>query len=269
LYGTTSTGGANGTGTLFRVTLPPPGANAPSIPAGGVVPLYSAAATIQPGEWVSIYGSNLATATATWAGDFPTTLGGTSVTINAKPAYLWYVSPGQINLQAPDDTATGPVTVVVTTGNGIATSSVTLGRFGPSFSLLDAKHVTGIILRGDGSGAYGGGTYDILGPAGMSLGYATVAAKAGDSLVLFAVGLGPTNPAVPAGQAFMGAAATTNAVTVTINGVSVTPDFAGLSAAGLYQINLTLPAGAGTGDVPIQASVGGAATPAGVVIALR
>ncbi|MBZ5608563.1 MAG: hypothetical protein LAP38_09910 [Acidobacteriia bacterium] len=77
-----------------------------------------------------------------------------------------------------------------------------MAQLAPSFLLLDAKHVTGIIIRSDGSGAYGGGTYDILGPTGNSLGYATVTAKAGDSVELFGVGLGPTSPAVPAGQAF-------------------------------------------------------------------
>ena len=104
-------------------------------------------------------------------------LGGTSVTINNRPAYLWYVSPGQINLQLPDDTATGSVSVVVTTAGGTVTSSVNLGPFSPSFSLLDGKHVAGIIARSDGSGAYGGGTYDVVGPTGTSLGYKTVAAK--------------------------------------------------------------------------------------------
>ena len=113
------------------------------------------------------------------------------------------------------------------------------GPIWPSFLLLDSKHVAGIILRSNGSGAYGGGTYDIIGPTGNSLGYPTVAAKAGDTIELFAVGLGPTNPAVPAGQAFSGAAPTTNPVTLLINNVSVTPTFAGLSGAGLYQINLT------------------------------
>ena len=60
----------------------------PSISPGGVVPLDSTVNTIQPGEWVSIYGTNLASGTAFWNGDFPTSLGGTSVEINGKAAYL-------------------------------------------------------------------------------------------------------------------------------------------------------------------------------------
>jgi uncharacterized protein (TIGR03437 family) len=52
---------------------------------------------------VSIYGTNLASGTTIWNGDFPVSLGGTSVEIDGKPAYLEFVSPGQINLQAPDD----------------------------------------------------------------------------------------------------------------------------------------------------------------------
>ena len=235
----------------------------------GTVPVYSSSNTIQPGEWVSIYGSNLANGNATWSGNFPTLLGGTSVTINGKSAFLWYVSPGQINLQAPNDTAAGIVQVAVETAAGIATSTVTLAQFAPSFLLQDAKHVSGIILRSNGSGALGGGAYDILGPTGTSFGFPSVAARAGDTVTLFGVGFGPTNPAVPAGQAFSGSAPTTNSVQVLINNVSVTPTFAGLSSAGLYQLNVTIPAGAGTGDVSLQASVGGARTPAGVVISLQ
>jgi len=58
-------------------------------------------------------------------------------------------------------------------------------------------------------------------------------------------------------------------VTVRINSVSVPTAFAGLSGAGVYQINLTIPSGLGTGDVLLQASVGGVQTPAGVVISLQ
>src|SRR5208283_4389463 len=149
--------------------------------------------------------TNLASSTVIWSGNFPTSLGGTSVTINGHAAYLLLVSPTQINLQAPNDTSTGSVPVVVTTAGGTATSAVTLAQFAPSFLLLDSKHVAGIILRSNGSGAYGDGTYDILGPTGSSLGYSAVAAKAGDTLALFALGLGPTSHSVPAGQAFSGA----------------------------------------------------------------
>jgi uncharacterized protein (TIGR03437 family) len=249
---------------LFTISEPPP-----AITPGGVVPVASAAGIIQAGEWVSIYGNNLASGTANWTGNFPVSLAGTSVTIDGKPGYLSYVSPTQVNVQAPGDMATGSVAVVVTTAFGTAASNVTLAPIAPSFFLLDAKHVAGIILRTDGSGAYGGGSYDIIGPTGSSLGYRTVAAKAGDSVELFGTGFGPTNPVEPAGQAFSGAAPASNPVTLHINNVSVTPPFAGLSGAGLYQINLTIPAGLGAGDVPLQASVGGVQTPSGVVISLQ
>src|ERR1035438_767963 len=81
---------------------------------------------------------------------------------------------------------------------------------------------------------------------------------------------GPTNPPVAAGQAFSGAASTTNPVQLSINYISVTPIFAGISSAGLYQMNIvTLPSGLGTGDVLLQAIVGGARTPSNVVISLQ
>jgi uncharacterized protein (TIGR03437 family) len=242
---------------------------APVITPGGIVPLYSSVNTIQPGEWISIYGSNFANTITGWDGTFTNTLGGVSVTINGKAAWLSYVSPLQINAQAPDDTATGTVSVVVTAAAGTATGTVTLAPFAPSLALLDDKHVAGIILRPNGSGAYGGGSYDIIGPTGTSLGYRTVAAKAGDTIALYAVGLGPTNPSVPSGTAFTGAAPTTNPVKVLISGTSVTPSFAGLSGAGLDQLNLTVPVGLGTGDVSVAALVGGLQTQSGVVISLQ
>jgi uncharacterized protein (TIGR03437 family) len=262
-FGAGSNPGATIIFSLPQIFLPP------AITTGGVVPIFSSSTTIQPGSWVSIYGNNLAGPSTEWNGNFPTTLGGVEVTIDSKPAYLWYVSPTQINLQAPDDVATGDVDVVVTTLGGSARSTVALAQYSPSFLLLDNEHVTGIISRSNGSGAYGGGTYDIIGPTGNSLGYRTVAAEAGDSITLFAVGLGPTVPVVQPGKLFSGAAPTTNPVSLLIQNVSVTPSFAGLSEAGLYQINLTVPAGLGAGDVPLVATVGAAQTQPGVVISLQ
>jgi uncharacterized protein (TIGR03437 family) len=250
--------------------LTPSQPDAPSITPHGIVPIYSSSNTIQPGSWVSIYGRNLAPGVVTWNGDFPTTLGGTSVSVNDRPAYLRFVSPFQIDLQAPDDTAAGIVNVVVTTPTGAAASTVKLAQFGPSFSVLDGRHVAGIMVRSNGSGAYGSGTYDIVGPTGASLGYKTVAAQAGDILILFGAGFGPTTPPVPAGKAYSGDAATTDSVQLLINNIAVAPAFSGIISAGLYQISVVpVPAGLGVGDVPLLATVGGFKTQSGVVLSLQ
>lgn len=247
----------------------------PAAPAGppsitSIHPNDSSSDSIQPGSWISIYGNNLASSTMLWTGNFPTQLSDASVTIDGKPGYLYYVSSTQINLQAPDDPNTGSVNVTVQTSGGTATSTVNLAPYSPAWSLLDATHIAGIILR-NGDGAYGGGTYDIIGPTGSSLGYATVAAKAGDQVALFGIGFGPTNPTELAGQAFSGAAPLTAAgnLQLTIAGTAVTPSFAGLTSAGLYQFNLTIPQGLPSGDQMLSATIGGVTTQSGVVISLQ
>lgn len=247
----------------------------PTINAGGAVTLNGTANVIQPGAWFSIYGTNLifGSVPQVWSGNYPTILGGTSVTINNKPAYLWYAGATQLNLQAPDDATRGVVNVAVTTSSGTAASTVTLADQSPAWNLLgDNKHVADIIVRPDGSGAYGSGSgsYDIIGPTGTSLGYKTVAAKAGDTIVLFGGGFGPTSPPIPAGQAYSGPAATAIAnIAVTINSHPVSSFFTGVASPGLFQFNITLPSGLGTGDQPLSAVVNSVSTPAGAVIALQ
>lgn len=241
-----------------------------SISAGGIVPASSTVSgPIQAGSWINIYGSNLATGVANWNGDFPTSLNGTTVTINNKSAFISYVSPLQINVQAPDDTQTGSVVVAVTNPNGTGSATATLAQAAPSFLVLDNTHVAGIIPRTDGSGAQAGGAYDFLGPTGSSLGFPTTAAKAGDVIALFGVGFGPTNPPVPAGQPFAGAAPAVNPVQVLIGGVTVTPLFSGIASPGLFQFNIQIPPGLGTGDLSLTAVVSGVQTPPGPVISIQ
>jgi uncharacterized protein (TIGR03437 family) len=242
---------------------------APVIAAGGVVPLNGKINAIQAGEWVSIFGSNLASGTAVWKGDFPTMLGGTSVQINGKAAYLSFVSPTQINLQAPDDPGGGAVSVTVTTAAGTAHSTVSLIPYSPSFPLLDSRHIAAIIVRSDRSGAYANGTYDILGPTGNCFGYRTVAARPGDVVEIFGVGFGPTTPFVPAGKPFSGAAPIMGVFSLTINKIPVKPTFVGMSSPGLYQINVVIPPGIGAGDVSIVATVGGASTQGNLLFSLQ
>ena len=246
----------------IRVLAPDP----PKITPDGIVPLYSSVPTIQPGSWVSLFGANLAPATTFWNSDFPTSLGGVSVTINNKLAYLWSVSPTQINLQAPDDSTIGTVSVVINTPNGTATSTVRLAPQGPSFSLLgDGKHVAAQIATPSGNGAFG--TYDLVGPLN-TFSFSTRPVKAGETLTLYGVGFGPTSPPVPAGKAFSGAAPTGTPVSVTIGGITAPVAFSGITQSGLYQINITVP-NAPSGDQPIAATVNAVQTPAGPVVSMQ
>jgi uncharacterized protein (TIGR03437 family) len=225
--------------------------------------------TVQPGSWISIYGANLADGTVVWSGDFPTLLGGVSVTVDGKPAYLWMASPTQINLQAPDDAAIGAVSVVVNSPSGTVMSTVTLAPQSPSLSLLgDGKHVAATIATPTGSGAWGGGTYDLMGPLN-TFSFGGRPAHAGEMLTLYGTGFGVTNPAVPAGQVFTGPAApTVNPVIVTIGGVNAPVSFAGMVEAGMYQINVLVPS-LPSGDQPVVVSVNGMQSPAGPVVTVQ
>jgi len=245
-------------------TIVPP---APVIFTGAVVTLDSTSSTIQPGSWASIFGTNLAGAVAIWKGDYPMSLGGVSVTVNGRPAYLSYVGPGQINMQTPDDSARGSVSVVIQTPGGSATSTATLADVSPSLNLFDNKHVAGVILTPNGTGAYAGGTYDLVGPAG-AFSFTTRPVKAGEVLLLYGTGFGPTIPTVYAGIPFSGAAPTVDAVRVTLGGVSVTPISSVAYASGAYQIALTVPS-LPSGDQSLAMTVGGAQTPANVVVTVQ
>ena len=65
------------------------------------------------------FGANLAASTRTLAASdvvnnqLPTILGGVSVQVDGKPAYMYFASPGQINVLAPADTGSGPVPVAL------------------------------------------------------------------------------------------------------------------------------------------------------------
>jgi uncharacterized protein (TIGR03437 family) len=245
----------------------------------GIVPIYGTANTIQPGSWFSIYGSGLTCGVYNWNGDFPIQLGifqssGTvNVIVNGSSAYLWYASPTQINAQAPDDTTTGQVDVHVefTCGNAVlnggADASVTLAPVSPSLSLFDATHPAAEIATPNGSGAYGNGTYDLLGPPGI-LTVPTRPVRPGETIVLYGVGFGPTTPMVDAGRPFVGAASTNYPVTVTIGGKSAPVAFSGMVGAGLYQINVTVP-DLPAGDQPLAALVDGVGTQAGIVVVVQ
>jgi len=146
---------------------------------------------IVPNSWVTIFGTNLASKTDNWGhaivnGQLPTSLDGVSVTIGGKAAYVYFISPGQINVLAPDIPA-GPVSVTVTTaGVTSATYTATAAQYGPAF--FEWPNSQPVATRQDYSYAVKAGTF---------AGATTVAAKPGDVLILWGTGFGPTNPAPP------------------------------------------------------------------------
>jgi len=78
------------------------GSSTPSINAGGVIDIAAYQSLLTSGGIMSAYGTNLADgiyqATST---PLPVSLGDVEVTVNGENAALFYVSPGQINFQAP------------------------------------------------------------------------------------------------------------------------------------------------------------------------
>lgn len=240
----------------------------PSINNSGVVSAGGFQSTLRSGSWGTIYGSNLATSAArNWGpGDFngnsfPTSLDGVYVTVGGQPAFVRSISATQINFQCPDGIGTGSVPVTVI--NNLGTSNTvlaTVDNYAPAF-FIGTTTGTGASARNyvaATESVKGGVVY--IGPANTS---GVRPAKAGEILTLWGTGFGPTTPAVPAGAIFSGAAPLNDAVQILIDGVAITPDFAGLSAAGLYQFNIVVP-NLSPGDHKLAAAIGGVSTADGI-----
>ncbi len=239
----------------------------PVISTNGVVNGASFQPSIVSNSWVTILGSSLASKTDDWSsaiigGRFPVSLDGVSVTIGGKAAYINFISPGQINLLAPD-VAFGPLPLTVTTSSGTsATYTVTSNQYGPAF--FEWPNAQPVATRQDFSWAVKNGTF---------AGTTTVPAKPGDVIILWGTGFGPTNPVAPDGVPVPSDATysttalpdvTIDKVPVTVYGAALAPGF-----AGLYQVAIQVPLSLADGSWPIQASIGGVASPVGVVLTVQ
>jgi uncharacterized protein (TIGR03437 family) len=252
-------------------TLSPAASNTkPSISAGnGVVNAASFAPSIAPGAFISIFGTNFSTTTRNWSGNdivngkLPTSLDGVSVMVNGKPAAVSYISPTQINAQSPDDSSTGVVNVVVTNAGGSSDpAATTLVLESPAlfaFSQQNSRYAAAVAT--DGS---------YLGPPGL-LGdnVTTRPAHAGEIISLWGNGFGATNPPVPTGELFSGAAPLVGDVTATIGGAPADVQFAGLSGASLYQFNVVVPAGTPAGDQKVVIKINGIQTQDNLFLAVQ
>ena len=219
---------------------------------------------ISPGSWITIWGANLATTSRNWrpdteiiGGRLPILLDGVSVTIDGKPSAVNYISPGQLNVQAPDDTTTGAVQVVVTSPGGTATATTTMQTVSPGLFMYDATNVAAQHVG-----------YSIVAPAGLYPG--STPARPGEVIILYATGFGPTLPPTPSGQLVPAAPVVDlSAITLTIGGKPAQVQWAGIVGAGLWQLNIQVPQDAPNGNAAVVARIGGKNTQGSAVVAIQ
>jgi uncharacterized protein (TIGR03437 family) len=203
-----------------------------------------------------VKGTNLSDVTRIWGdADFaglgnklPTVLSGVQVLVNGTAAAVYYVSPTQVSFQVPAGiSGTASMQVI---RDGIASSTMT------AQAVSSAPGIFPIILGGTN---YAAGVFldgKIVGDPAASSGFRK--AKPGDTIELFATGLAPS----AAGTAV--SLSPLNGVTVTIGSTTVTADFAGLVAAGEFQINFKVPqefAGMPEANYPITITVNRVSSP--------
>jgi len=213
----------------------------------GIVNAASGYQAFSPGTIISIYGSLLAGSTQSAATvPLPTTLGGVSVSIGGIAAPIYFVSPGQLNVQIP---------YTVSTSSGVETVAVTYnGQTVSAETPLDPAS-PGIFVN------YTTGT-----PVGVAT------AARGQEIAIYVTGAGAVSPSVVSGSTPSGSTTPvpTNAVTITVGGIAASTSYAYIGvpawAIGLIQINFTVPQGAPLGSQPVLVSINGTTSAAANMI---
>ena len=247
----------------------------PSI--SGLVNAASFAQAMAPNTIVTIFGQNLAASgTSRIVGPsdfvnnaFPKQMACVAVEIDGKRAPITFVTPGQINVQAPTDAGLGPVSVKVILNpdkpNQLASDATTasMTSLAPGFFTFNQKSV---------AAQFANSTDLVADPAVVP---GARFAKPGDVVTLYGTGFGPTTPVVQAGNVAASIANCTSVPVVSIGGAALAPTdvlYAGLSPqsiSGLYQFNIRVPATAPDGDLPLSIQIGGATTQSGVTIPVK
>ena len=213
-------------------------------------------APVVPGSLGTIVGTNLAGETVSAASPpLPYTLGGVTVEFNGLPAALFYVSPTQINFQAPWELE----------GYDRAALSISNGTLASPALTVPVATAAPTIFSATGNGGGQGavliaGTGILAAPAGAFPG--SRPARRGEFLEIYATGLGSVSRLQADGQPKTPTTIATSRIpAVTIGGVPAAVTFAGLApgGVGLFQINVQIPDSAAVGNaVPISVSLNGA-----------
>jgi uncharacterized protein (TIGR03437 family) len=283
--GTGAYAGATGSGTL-NITQTSATVTGSVTKAGPTTPVISSVATanfpfnrIAPNSWVAIKGAHLVPATTPkggvyWSnapefaqGKMPTQVGGISVTMNGKPAYVWWFcsaatepacAQDQINVLTPLNWDAGDQQVLVVVKNGSDSSApwpILKNDVNQSVLMFDTLgHAVATHLNGS-----------LLGPTSLYPGLSTPA-KGGETVTLWATGYGlPTATLVEGSSSQSGSLPSTPACF--LGGAQVQVG-AALVGPGLYILNITIPNNATPGDNFFYCTYNNSA-PAPVLVAVQ
>jgi uncharacterized protein (TIGR03437 family) len=192
----------------------------------------------------------------------PTSLDGISVSIKGKPAYVWYLSPTQLNVQAPEDSTLGNVAITVT--NCKATSPQSMfarqalapGLLAPANYSANGTQYMVATFASDGA-------YVLNTSTGASFGLNSRPAKPGDLIIAYGVGFGDVTPAILPGVIVQQSNALVKPVTISFGSANATSAYAGLAGnfVGLYEFYITVPSGLANGDYQINVTQNGTMVP--------
>jgi uncharacterized protein (TIGR03437 family) len=200
-------------------------------------------AFVSPGEFLTLYGSNLAPATASSGVPFPTNLSGVQVMINGIAAPIYLVSPDQIDVVVPYDT-TQAVAQIQVINNGTNSNMVTSFVGETSVGAFTNNPTGGI-----GIAAAERPDYSVVSESNP--------AQVGETVAVYLSGMGVVSPGVADGT---GAPSSPLSYTdqspdvyltdTSGNSAQATASFSGLAPelAGVYQIDFAIPSGLDTGD---------------------
>jgi uncharacterized protein (TIGR03437 family) len=225
------------------VTVPVTFTIGPSI--GGVANGASFLHVYAPGMVLSVFGTNLANSTQTaYALPLPPTMAGVSATVNGIAAPLYYVSPGQLNIQIPYETAIGTALLAVGNNGQVATYSFPVSASAPGIYLQSGNAIT-----------------------------PNASGSRGQIYTLFITGAGEVSPPVSTGAGPSGAQVPVPllAVSVTVGGIAAHLDYVGLPSwsVGTLQVNFQVPPNAPLDVQPVVVTVGSAASAAATFTVLQ
>jgi uncharacterized protein (TIGR03437 family) len=193
----------------------------------------SFAAVFAPGMLCSVFGTELAPSTQSASFlPLPLSLAGVSATVNGVTAPLYFVSPGQINLQIPYEAGAGPAVLGIDNNGKVTAFPIRIAAAAPGIFADSSRNLV-----------------------------PSASAYPGQIITMFITGDGDVTPTLATGATPLSKYPKPRLpLSVTVGGVPATLWFYGIprGLSGVTQINFEVPQDAPPGPQPVVVTVGGA-----------